>query len=132
MNMSRIFMLVLLTGIVLSYGCTGTQKGASGGALVGAGIGAVIGHQSGETGKGAALGAVIGGLAGALVGDQVIEDDEEKPKAQPTTNIQSQEQTEPDIIVEKKVKFCPVCGRIYPADMEYCPKDGAKLKWKED
>ena len=122
--------VVLVLGLFVT-GCTGTQKGAAGGAIVGAGIGAIVGHQSGETAKGAAIGAAVGGLAGALIGDQVLEDDEEPAKTTPTTIQQAEPEPKPQV-VQERVKFCPVCGRIYPADMEYCPKDGAKLRWKED
>ncbi len=127
--MNRFLGLVLLSALVLS-GCTGTQKGAAGGALVGAGIGAIIGHQSGETGEGALLGAAVGGLAGALIGDQMIPDDEEATNQ--VVPVEEVESSEPEVVTEHKVKFCPVCGRLYPSDMEYCPKDGAKLRWKEE
>ena len=123
--------LLLLGCLVIISGCTGTQKGASGGALLGAGIGAIVGHQSGETGKGALIGATVGGLAGALVGDQVIPDDEETTQTAVNQSKQVSE-PEPEVVTQRKVKFCPVCGRLYPADMEYCPKDGAKLRWKEE
>ncbi len=129
--MGRRFYLVLaglFVSSVIFSGCTGTQKGAAGGALIGAGIGAVVGHQSDETGEGAAIGAVVGGLAGALLGDQMIEDDE----AVSNNTVATTEDAEPEVVVEKKVKFCPVCGRVYPADMEYCPKDGTKLRWKDE
>ncbi len=121
--------IILVIGLFVA-GCTGTQKGATGGAIVGAGIGAIVGHQSGETAKGAAIGAAVGGLAGALIGDQVLEDDQ-PAKASANTVQQSAPEPQPEV-VQERVKFCPVCGRIYPADMEYCPKDGAKLRWKED
>ncbi len=131
MKVQYLFYL-LLFGLVFVYGCTGTQKGAAGGALIGAGVGAVVGHQSGETGEGAALGAVIGGLAGALAGDQMIPDDEESNSAQEVTEQESTQTTNADVVVDKRVKFCPVCGRVYPADMEFCPKDGERLRWKEE
>ncbi len=133
MRRVKILLGLIMLGVVC-YGCTGTQKGATGGAIVGAGIGAIVGHQSGETGEGAALGAVVGGLAGALIGDQVIPDDEQNKPANTTGQVSTQEAAnQADVVIEsKKVKFCPVCGRLYPADMEYCPKDGAKLRWKED
>ncbi|MCM8778704.1 MAG: glycine zipper domain-containing protein [Candidatus Omnitrophica bacterium] len=83
------------------FGCTTTQKGAGIGAAVGAGAGAIIGHQRGKTAEGAAIGAAVGGLGGALIGDAMA------------------------------VKFCPVCGAEYPADVKYCPKDGTELKFKQ-
>lgn len=91
----------LVLAVLFISGCTTTQKGAATGAAVGAGLGAIIGHQSGETAKGAAVGAAAGGLAGALIGEQIA------------------------------TKFCPVCGAEYPGDVQFCPKDGTELKFKQ-
>jgi len=98
----RVLGITLISVVLVAFvtGCTTTQKGAGTGAAVGGGLGAIIGHQSGETAKGAALGAAIGGLGGALVGEQM------------------------------DVKYCPECGRSFPSDVEYCPYDGATLKFK--
>lgn len=93
-------------GLILLFsfalvGCTTTQKGAAVGSAIGAGAGAIIGHQSGKTAEGAAIGAAVGGLGGALIGEQTA------------------------------IKFCPSCGADYPADVQYCPKDGTELKYKQ-
>lgn len=98
--MRRVLILSLILCVITLYGCTTTQKGAGVGAVTGAGLGAIIGHQSGRTGEGAAIGAAVGGLGGALIGEQMDK------------------------------KFCPVCGATYPADVEYCPRDGARLEWR--
>ena len=84
--------------LVMGAGCTGTQKGAGIGTLIGAGAGAIIGHQSGRAAEGALIGGAAGAAGGALIGD--------------STNA----------------KFCPVCGKQYGADVQYCPADGTELK----
>jgi uncharacterized protein YcfJ len=99
--MRKICLLALLVAVLALSGCTTTQKGAGVGAATGAGLGAIIGHQSGDAAKGAAVGAAAGGLTGALIGEQMAK------------------------------KFCPTCGATYPSDVEYCPKDGTKLQWKQ-
>lgn len=64
------FSLSLIFLLVLSFGCSTTQKGAFGGAALGAGAGAIIGHNTHHgTGKGALVGSLVGGLVGALAGD---------------------------------------------------------------
>jgi len=90
--------LLFLILVGLLAGCTTTQKGAGIGAVTGAGVGAIIGHQSGKTAEGAVIGGLAGATAGALIGEQM------------------------------DTKFCPVCGRRYTEDVEYCPVDGAELK----
>jgi len=82
----------------LVCGCTTTQQGAGTGALAGGALGAIIGHQSGHTAEGAVVGAAAGGLTGALVGEQIDK------------------------------KFCPVCGRRFSGEQQYCPYDGSELK----
>ena len=134
MRRGVVYFLYAFTGIalLLSYGCTGAQKGGATGAVIGAGIGAIIGHQSGETAQGAAVGAAVGGLAGAIAGDAI---EHSQDSQQTTTAVQQQAgqaNQEPQVVVEQKVKFCPVCGREYPADMEYCPKCGVKLLYKQE
>jgi len=92
--------LISVVLVIFATGCTTTQKGAGTGAALGGGLGAIIGHQSGKTATGALIGAAVGGLGGALVGEQM------------------------------DVRYCPVCGRSFPSDVEYCPYDGAALKFK--
>lgn len=87
--------------ILIMSGCTSTQKGAAVGGLSGAALGGIIGHQSGDGVKGAAIGGAIGTVGGMLVGEKL----------------------------EKK--FCPVCGAGYTEDVEFCPKDGAELNYKQ-
>ncbi len=94
--------VVLLLGLVTLIGCgTPTQKGAGVGALIGAGTGAIIGHQSGHAAEGALIGGAAGAAGGALIGDATA------------------------------IKFCPTCGADYSADVQYCPKDGTELKFKQ-
>ena len=97
----KAFILFGIISLVVFVGCTTTQKGAVVGAAAGAGLGAIIGHQSGHTGEGAVIGAAAGGLTGVLVGEQLDK------------------------------KFCPVCGAEYPANVNYCTKDGTELKLKQ-
>ncbi len=111
--MRTIKISVLILCVIMCYGCTTTQKGATVGVLTGAGLGAIIGHQSGHAGEGAAIGAAVGGLGGALIGDQMDE------------GQQSGKSSE-----QRGEKFCPICGASYSADVEYCPNDGAMLEWK--
>ena len=99
--MKKLSLCLSILLVVSLLGCTTTQKGAGVGAAAGAGIGAIIGHQSGNTGEGAAIGAAVGGLGGALAGEQMA------------------------------TKYCPECGRDFPADVEYCPYDGTQLKYKK-
>lgn len=91
--------LVLCLSIIFLWGgCTSVQKGTGIGAVTGGVLGGVIGHQSGHGAEGAAIGAGVGAVTGAIVGEQM----------------------------EKK--FCPVCGRRFPASVQYCPYDGTELK----
>lgn len=90
--------LFLIFTVVVLFGCSSTQKGALIGAGAGAGLGAIVGHQSGHTGEGAAIGAAVGGVSGALIGEKMDK------------------------------KFCPVCGKRYPASVEFCSEDGTKLE----
>lgn len=96
--MKKYTVLALLLLLVIAAGCTGTQKGAGVGTLIGAGAGAIIGHQSGHDAEGALIGAAAGAAGGALVGDAM------------------------------NAKFCPVCGKQYGSDVQYCPIDGTELK----
>ena len=82
-------------------GCTTAEKGAAVGGLSGATLGGIIGHQSGHGVAGAAIGGVAGAVGGMIVGEKMDK------------------------------KFCPVCGAAYPADTQYCPKDGTELKMKQ-
>jgi uncharacterized protein YcfJ len=93
--------LTIFTLILLVVsGCsTTTGTGAVTGGAAGGVLGAIIGHQSGHGGEGAAIGAATGAIAGAVIGNKM----EEK-------------------------KFCPVCGKQYPATTQYCPDDGTELK----
>ncbi len=92
---------IFLTMTFLLMGCTTTEKGAAIGGASGAVLGGIIGHQSGHGGTGAAIGAATGAVGGMLVGEKMDK------------------------------KFCPVCGATYPADTQYCPKDGTELKMKQ-
>ncbi|MEW5895207.1 MAG: glycine zipper domain-containing protein [Candidatus Omnitrophota bacterium] len=94
-------LMVLLIGTTAA-GCTTTQKSTGVGAVAGAGLGAIIGHQSGDRDKGALIGGALGALGGYAVGKNM----EEK-------------------------KFCPVCGKVFPADTVYCPHDGTELKYQQ-
>lgn len=96
--MKKYAVVTVLLLLVFVVGCTGTQKGAGLGTLVGAGAGAIIGHQSGRTAEGALIGGAVGAAGGALVGDAMM------------------------------TKFCPVDGKTYPSDVQYCPDDGTELK----
>jgi len=96
--MKKYTVVALLLLLVMVAGCTGAQKGAGIGTLIGAGAGAIIGHQSGHAAEGALIGGAAGAAGGALVGD--------------ATNA----------------KFCPVCGKQYGSDVQYCPADGTELK----
>ncbi|MFA4992064.1 MAG: glycine zipper domain-containing protein [Candidatus Omnitrophota bacterium] len=99
--MKRLTILVSVVMLAAMVGCTGTQKGAGIGTLIGAGAGAIIGHQSGHTAEGALIGGAAGAAGGALVGDAMM------------------------------TKFCPVCGREYGSDVQYCTADGTELKAKQ-
>lgn len=94
----RICGLILVFAMVILIGCSSTQKGAILGGGAGAGLGAIIGHQSGHAGEGVAIGAAVGGISGALIGEKMDK------------------------------KFCPVCGKRYPASAEFCTEDGTKLE----
>ena len=96
--MKRVIVLFLLVGMIGLVGCTTTQKGAGVGAAAGGALGAIIGHQSGHTAGGAAIGAVTGGLAGALIGEAVDR------------------------------KFCPLCGKHFPSNVQFCPDCGVELQ----
>ncbi len=98
--MKKFWVLTLVLAVVVLSGCTTTQKGALLGSGIGSAVGAIIGHQSGHTAEGAGIGAAVGGLGGALIGEQTAQ------------------------------KFCPSCGRSFPADVEFCPYCGTKLEWK--
>jgi uncharacterized protein YcfJ len=100
-RMNRLFVVVIALSMAALCGCTTTQKGAGVGAALGAGAGAIIGHQSGETGEGALIGGAVGALAGALIGS------------------------------EMETKYCPKCGTGYTDDVQYCTKDGAPLRFKD-
>lgn len=97
----RTSLIVLALALLVVSGCTSTQKGAGLGGLIGAGTGAIIGHQSGHTKEGALIGAAAGAAGGALIGDQMA------------------------------TKFCPMCGADYTAGVQYCPKDGTELRFKQ-
>jgi len=99
--MRKLVVTVLIIVLVAVVGCTGTQKGAGIGTLIGAGAGAIIGHQSGNTAEGALIGGAVGAAGGALVGDAM------------------------------DTKFCPVCGRDYGSDVEFCSVDGTELNVKQ-
>ncbi len=92
---------VLFVFSLMIAGCTMTQKGAGLGTALGAGAGAIIGHQSGHTAEGALIGGAAGAAGGALIGES------------------------------QSTKFCPVCGEAFPANVKYCPRDGAELKFKQ-
>ena len=96
--MKKYTAIALLLLLVVAVGCTGTQKGAGIGTLIGAGAGAIIGHQSGHDAEGALIGGAAGAAGGALVGNSM------------------------------DAKFCPVCGKQYGSDVQYCPADGTELK----
>jgi len=100
--MAWVAVAVLLVAAIGVAGCTATQKGAGAGALLGGTAGAVIGHQSGKTTEGALIGAGVGAAAGGLIGHQV-----------------------------GKVKFCPTCGAQYQEDVQFCPKDGTPLQYRQ-
>ena len=94
----KVNVLVLILAVVVLIGCSSTQKGAILGGGAGAGLGAIIGNQSGHLGEGAAIGAAVGGISGALIGEKMDK------------------------------KFCPTCGKRYPASAEFCTEDGTKLE----
>ena len=96
--MKKYTVVILLLLAVMAVGCTGTQKGAGIGTLIGAGAGAIIGHQSGHAAEGALIGGAAGAAGGALVGDSM------------------------------DAKFCPVCGKQFGSDVQFCPADGSELK----
>ncbi|MDD5069914.1 MAG: glycine zipper domain-containing protein [Candidatus Omnitrophica bacterium] len=100
--MKKLLVVSVFAAMVLTGCLTTTQQGAGAGAVVGGGLGAIIGHQSGSTAEGAAIGAGVGALSGALIGHQV-----------------------------DKTKFCPVCGRKFKSDVEYCPYDGEVLRTRQ-
>jgi len=99
--MRKYSMLAILLLLVVTIGCTGTQKGAGVGTLIGAGAGAIIGHQSGHTAEGALIGGAAGAAGGALIGDSM------------------------------QTKFCPECGAEFGSDVQYCPHCGVELKVKQ-
>ncbi len=96
--MKKYTVVALLLVLVMAVGCTSTQKGAGIGTLIGAGAGAIIGHQSGHAAEGALIGGAAGAAGGALTGNAMDS------------------------------KFCPVCGKQFGSDMQYCPADGTELK----
>jgi uncharacterized protein YcfJ len=100
--MNKINFGIIAAFIVALASCTTTQQGAAVGGLGGAAIGGIVGHQSGHGVAGAAIGGAAGALGGAVVGNKM----------------------------EQK-KFCPVCGTVYTADKQYCPKDGTELKFQQ-
>lgn len=93
--------ILIMTLALLSAGCTTTQKGATIGTVAGAGVGAIIGHQSGNRDKGALIGGATGALGGALVGNTM------------------------------KKKFCPTGGESYDETVNFCPKHGVELQYKQ-
>jgi outer membrane lipoprotein SlyB len=86
---------------LLLVGCTTTQNDTVIGGLGGATLGGIFGHQSGHDLGGAAIGGAVGTIGGLVVGEM------------------------------GQKKFCPVCGREYPADQKFCSQDGAELKVKQ-
>jgi uncharacterized membrane protein len=98
----KIVSFTLIASLIsIASGCTTTQKGAGIGGMLGAGTGAIIGHQTGKAAEGALIGGAVGATAGALIGEAAA------------------------------TKFCPTGGETYPADVQYCPKHGTKLQFKE-
>lgn len=93
------FLLALVCVLVISAGCTTTQKGTTIGGVTGAAIGGIVGHQSGHGGAGAAIGAAAGALGGYAVGSHM----------------------------EQKM-FCPTCGKVYSEGTKFCAIDGTELK----
>jgi uncharacterized protein YcfJ len=93
---------VFLVMVLISSGCSMTEKGAATGGLAGATIGGIIGHQSDNDLTGAAIGAAVGAVGGMVVGERL----------------------------EKK--FCPIGGEEYADDVMYCPKHGVELKLKDE
>jgi uncharacterized protein YcfJ len=91
----------VILAMVLLTGCTTTEKSATVGGLGGATLGGIIGHQSNHDIAGAAIGGVAGTVGGLIVGEHLDK------------------------------KFCPQCGRTYPADTRFCPLDGTELKLKQ-
>ena len=99
-----------------SMGTAAQSKQVQGGLLgsaLGAATGAIIGNQTGHAGAGTAVGAGLGALAGAMVGHAM----EEQPQAQSLS-----------IPRAGAVKFCPVGGEQYGADVNYCPIHGVELR----
>jgi len=94
--------IIFFISMLVLSGCTTTQKGTSIGAISGAAVGGIIGHQSDKGAEGAALGAAIGAVGGYLIGDKL------------------------------KQKFCPVGGKSYDAEFQFCPTHGVELKDKEE
>jgi len=94
-------LIIFLILAFVTVGCTTTQKGAGIGTVAGAGIGGIIGHQSGKGGQGAAIGGAAGALGGALIGNTM------------------------------KKKFCPTGGESYDESVNYCPKHGVELQYKQ-
>lgn len=97
----RKWILCLLMSVMALTGCTTTEKGAAVGGLGGAALGGIIGHQSDHGVEGAAIGGAVGAVGGMLVGEHADK------------------------------KFCPECGRNYPADTRFCPVDGKELKYRQ-
>jgi len=76
--MKRILTIVaVLVFTLVTFGCTGTQKGAVIGSTSGAVIGGIIGKQQGNTALGAIMGAAVGGAAGAAIGHYMDKQAEE-------------------------------------------------------
>lgn len=97
----RKYGLLFMMAAITLAGCTTTQQGASIGGLSGATLGGIIGHQSDHGIEGAAIGGAVGAVGGMLVGERVDQ------------------------------KFCPVCGRQYPAETRFCSEDGTELRQKQ-
>ncbi|MBP6343222.1 MAG: hypothetical protein KA403_04770 [Candidatus Omnitrophica bacterium] len=96
----------VLTGLaavvlIVTIGCTTTQKGSAIGGLGGAALGGIIGHQSDHGVAGAAIGGAAGAVGGMLVGEHMDK------------------------------KFCPVCGRSFTSDVRFCSVDGTELKFRQ-
>ena len=97
--MKKIAILILIGGLV--SGCAATRNVAEGQAAAPgapAAVDAVIGQPADPGTQDSSLGAQTGAVGETIVGEHV----------------------------EKK--FCPVCGRRFPASIQSCPYDGAQLQ----
>jgi outer membrane protein OmpA-like peptidoglycan-associated protein len=83
MHIKPIAVIILLSLVLLFFGCKNMSKTTSGtavGAGAGAAAGALIGKALGETVKGTLIGAVVGGAAGNIIGNQMDKQAEELEK----------------------------------------------------